>query len=286
MIVTNRPTVQQLEAIMGIEIPVLDHGFVTLKDYMGDDNEIIKAARESTGGELKGAKADRGLARFLMRRKHTSPFEMCEIKLECQMPIFVARDWIRHRTANVNEFSARMAQLQPYFYLPNPEDVTKQSPIEKQGGAEVVNIAIAEEFNRRTEAANAIAYETYQWALDNDIRFDLSRINVPVNIYTKWVWKIDLHNLLHFLLLRNNTAAQWEFQQYAKVIEQIVAVWVPVAYQAYLDFQKNAYSLSAPAFDVIKELLHGEMVTWDSRMSNREWDEIIEKFNIRERIIR
>ncbi|AUH35454.1 FAD-dependent thymidylate synthase [Paracoccus tegillarcae] len=261
--------------------PVLDHGFVRVVDYMGDDAAICQAARVSYGRGTKSVQNDEGLIRYLMRHWHSTPFEMCEAKFHVKLPVFVARQWIRHRTANVNEYSARYSILDREFYIPAPEQLAAQSDINNQGRGEVLQ---GEEAARVLDLLREDAmrsYDHYEAMLSQDgqqgLARELARMNLPANIYTQWYWKVDLHNLLHFLRLRADPHAQYEIRAYADAMCQIVADWVPAAYGAFKDYRMDAVSLSAQAVAVLQRRLAGETVTQESSgMKAREWREFEE----------
>lgn len=226
-------------------INVLDNGFVRLVDMMGDDSAIVQAARTSYGKGTKTFSEDRKLIRYLMRNRHTSPFEMVEFKFHIKLPIFVARQWIRHRTANVNEYSGRYSEMKNEFYLPEAESVRKQSLINKQGrDEEELSPNEANEFIAELEKSNSLQFESYQNFIDKGIARELARINLPLSIYTEWYWKIDLHNLFHFLKLRLDSHAQLEIRLYAEVIAEILKEKVPLAYEAFEDYILEAVSFS------------------------------------------
>ena len=226
-----RPSVPELDAILGEQMPVLDHGFVRAVDYMGNDAAIVQAARVSYGDGTKTLREDEGLIRYLWRNKHTSPFEMCEIKLHCKMPIFVARQWVRHRTASINEVSARYSVLSEEFYV--PEQFKTQDTKNRQGSAGDLDRALNTRMREELAARCRDAYREYEFALSNGVSRELARMVLPVNFYTEWYWKIDLHNLLHFLTLRCDAHAQAEIRAYADVIAEIVKLWVPTVHVAW-----------------------------------------------------
>lgn len=284
---TRRPTVEAVEALIAKPFPVLDHGFVRVVDYMGDDAAVVQAARVSYGRGTKSVGEDRGLIRYLMRHRHTTPFEMCEIKLHVKLPIFVARQWIRHRTANVNEYSGRYSILDKEFYVPEPAHLAAQSGANRQGRASVLSDAEAQQVMLllRTEAERS--YSNYLWLLNEDdsggvldpsregVARELARIGLSLNTFTQWYWKTDLHNLLHFLSLRADTHAQYEIRAYAEAVMSIVQKWVPLTYEAFLDYRLNAATLSAQAIDVVRRRLRGEVVDFArSGLSKREWAEL------------
>ncbi len=275
---TRRAVSPGLEARLYDAVPILDHGFVRVIDYMGDDAAIVQAARVSYGQGTKKARDDSGLIRYLMRHWHSTPFEMCEIKLHVKLPVFVARQWIRHRTANVNEYSARYSILDREFYVPRPEHLAAQSSVNNQGRGAVLG---GEEAARvldilRTDAMRA--YDHYEAMLNADgqqgLARELARINLPASVYTQWYWKVDLHNLFHFLRLRADPHAQYEIRVYADAICDIVRDWVPAAYAAFEDYRLNAAQLSGKAMACLRRMLAGETVTQDtSGMSAGEWRE-------------
>ncbi|MCA8932701.1 MAG: FAD-dependent thymidylate synthase [Rhodospirillaceae bacterium] len=284
---TRRPTVPAMEDILFQRLPVLDHGFVRVVDYMGDDAAVVQAARVSYGRGTKQVSQDAGLIRYLMRHWHTTPFEMCEIKLHVKLPIFVARQWIRHRTANVNEYSARYSIMDREFYLPAPDQVAAQSSANRQGrgdgfqpdeAAQVIDLL-------RQDAERC--YADYLWLLNEDegeapeadrpgLARELARMNLTLNTYTQWYWKTDLHNLMHFLRLRADPHAQYEIRVYAEVIADILQRWVPITAEAFRDYRLEAEQISRTGLDVIRRMLAGEAVDQKaSGMSAREWRELM-----------
>lgn len=290
---TQRATVPSLEEILYKPLPVLDHGFVRVVDYMGDDSAIVQAARVSYGKGTKKKTMDRGLINYLMRHRHSTPFEMCEIKLHVKLPIFVARHWIRHRTANVNEYSARYSILDKEFYIPAPEQLAKQSTTNKQGRDEVLQGEEAERVLMLLKRDAEQCYASYEEMLNEDelgnkynedkqgLTRELARINLPVNFYTQWYWKIDLHNLFHFMSLRGDSHAQHEIQVYVRAIEDIVKEWVPFAYEAFVEHRLHGSYFSKSGMEIIKKLIKGEKVTQESSgMSAREWRETMDKLGL------
>lgn len=280
---TLRATAPGMENWLYKAVPVLDHGLIRVVDYMGDDAAIVQAARVSYGQGTKTVRDDAGLIRYLMRHWHSTPFEMCEIKLHVKLPVFVARQWIRHRTANVNEYSARYSILDREFYIPAPEHLSAQSASNRQGRGEVL---APEESARvlailRDDATRA--YDHYEAMLSEDgpdgapqqgLARELARMNLPANIYTQWYWKVDLHNLFHFLRLRADPHAQYEIRVYADAICEIVKDWVPHAYAAFEDYRLGSVQFSGKAMAVLRRRLAGEVVTQeDSGMSKGEWRE-------------
>src|SRR5690349_4054731 len=286
---TRRATVPALEEILYEPLPVLDHGFVRVIDYMGDDSAIVQAARVSYGRGTKRVSEDRGLITYLMRHRHTTPFEMCEIKYHVKLPIFVARQWIRHRTANVNEYSARYSILDKELYIPAPEQLAVQATTNRQGRGAVLEGEAAQRILDllRRDAENA--YAGYAELLNEDasgspidpaqpgLARELARINLSLGFYTQWYWKTDLHNLMHFLSLRADPHAQYEIRAYAEVMLETLARWVPMAHAAFLEYRMNAAAISATGLTVIRRLLAGEQVDQKSSgLSPREWRELME----------
>ncbi|MGA0539321.1 FAD-dependent thymidylate synthase [Neotabrizicola sp. VNH66] len=279
---TPRPTLRAvaegMEAHLYKAHPVLDHGFVRVIDYMGDDSAIVQAARVSYGAGTKHVSNDEGLIRYLMRHWHSTPFEMCEVKLHVKLPVFVARQWIRHRTANVNEYSARYSILDREFYIPAPEHLAAQSSVNNQGRGAVLEGAEAARVLDLLKRDAGQMYDHYEEMLSQDgqqgLARELARMNLPMNIYTQWYWKTDLHNLFHFLRLRADAHAQYEIRVYAEAIAQTVKDWVPLAFAAFEDYRMGGVNLSGKAVAVLKRRLAGETVTQeDSGMSKGEWRE-------------
>lgn len=288
MFSTRRVTVSALEDILYEPIKVLDHGFVRVIDYMGDDSAIVQAARVSYGKGTKQINQDKGLINYLMRHRHTTPFEMCDIKFHIKLPIFIARQWIRHRTASVNEYSARYSILGNEFYLPEPKNIGAQSAINKQGredtcvprevASKVLNIL-------KSDALNC--YEHYIEMMNEDdkgnimnednigITRELARMNLTLNYYTEWYWKINLHNLLHFLSLRADSHAQYEIRVYAETMLDIVKKWLPYAYDAFEEHRLHSATFSKTGLNVIKRMINGEKLSQEnSGLSKREWSEL------------
>ncbi len=280
---TLRATVPALEAMLYTAIPVLDHGFVRVVDYMGDDAAVVQAARVSYGRGTKRVSEDAGLIRYLMRHRHSTPFEMCEIKYHVKLPIFVARQWIRHRTANVNEYSARYSVMDREFYIPAPEQLAAQSADNRQGRGATLEGAEAAAVLDLLRRDASQSYDDYAWMLNEDaadparqgLARELARMNLTLNTYTQWYWKTDLHNLLGFLQLRADSHAQYEIRCYAEVMLRSVAAWVPATYAAFQDYRVGAATLSAGMLAVLRRRLAGEPVSQpDSGLSKREWDEL------------
>jgi thymidylate synthase (FAD) len=262
---------------------VLDHGFIRVIDYMGDDAAICQAARVSYGRGTKSVQNDEGLIRYLMRHWHSTPFEMCEIKLHVKLPVFVARQWIRHRTANVNEYSARYSILDREFYIPEERNLAAQSVVNNQGRGEALTGDEAARVLRYLKDDSARAYDHYAEMIadktpegddQQGLARELARMNLPANIYTQWYWKVDLHNLFHFLRLRADAHAQYEIRVYADAICKVVADWVPAAYAAFEDYRLGGAVLSEKGVQCLKRMLAGETVTQEtSGMSKGEWRE-------------
>ncbi|MGH7481230.1 MAG: FAD-dependent thymidylate synthase, partial [Longimicrobiales bacterium] len=252
---TNRPTNEAAEEILGGYFPVLDHGFVALVDYMGTDDSIERAARVSYGYGTRRSSRTRGLIRYLRRHRHTTPSEMVELKFHCAMPMFVARQWIRHRTANVNEYSGRYSLMPLLFYTPDPEHFALQSPLNNQGRRgdaaerELFEAALARWQRLREDAA-----DSYGWLVGHDVARELARIDLPLSTYTQWYWKIDLHNLLHFLTLRVDAHAQWEIRAFAEVIAGIVRRVAPLSYEAWIDYDVAGARVSRGELDALRAL--------------------------------
>ncbi|MDA9947943.1 FAD-dependent thymidylate synthase [Paracoccaceae bacterium] len=275
---TLRAVSEGMEAHLYNAIPVLDHGFIRVVDYMGDDVAICQAARVSYGKGTKSVQNDEGLIRYLMRHWHSTPFEMCEVKLHVKLPVFVARQWIRHRTANVNEYSARYSILDREFYIPAPEHIAAQSVVNNQGRGEALTGAEAARVLDILKTDSERSYNNYQAMISDDgqrgLARELARMNLPANIYTQWYWKVDLHNLLHFLRLRADAHAQYEIRVYADAICSVVADWVPFAYAAFEDYRLGGATLSETALECVRRMLKGEAVTQEtSGMSKGEWRE-------------
>jgi thymidylate synthase (FAD) len=278
---TLRAVAPGMEAHLYKAVPVLDHGFVRVVDYMGDDAAIVQAARVSYGAGTKKARDDSGLIRYLMRHWHSTPFEMCELKLHVKLPVFVARQWIRHRTANVNEYSARYSILDREFYIPEPGALAAQSTVNNQGRGETLSGEEAARVLEILKGDAARSYDHYEAMLSQEgqqgLARELARMNLPANIYTQWYWKTDLHNLFHFLRLRADAHAQYEIRVYAEAIAAMVKDWVPAAYGAFEDYRMGGVSLSAKGLECIRRMLKGEQVTQEtSGMSKGEWREFEE----------
>ena len=275
---TKRATVEGLENGLFKIFPALDHGLVRVIDYMGDDDAIVQAARVSYGAGTKKAQDDNSLIRYLMRHWHSTPFEMCEIKFHIKLPVFVARQWIRHRTANVNEYSARYSILDKEFYIPDPSNLAAQSKINNQGRGEVLEAEEAQRVLEILKNDSNQSYANYERLLSSDgkpgLARELARMSLPTNIYTQWYWKTDLHNLFNFLRLRADKHAQYEIRVYAEIIGEIVQKWVPKAFQAFLDYRLNSIHLSSQAVECLNKKLKGEKIAFEnSGMSKREWNE-------------
>ncbi len=262
---TPRPTLRAVSEGMEAHLyraqEVLDHGFVRVIDYMGDDAAIVQAARVSYGAGTKHVSNDEGLIRYLMRHWHSTPFEMCEIKLHVKLPVFVARQWIRHRTANVNEYSARYSILDREFYIPEPSQLAAQSTVNNQGRGDTLQGEEAARVLEMLKSDAARSYDHYSEMLSQDgqqgLARELARMNLPMNIYTQWYWKTDLHNLFHFLRLRADAHAQYEIRVYADIIAQITRDWVPLAFAAFEDYRMGGVTLSGKAIEVLKRRLEG-----------------------------
>jgi thymidylate synthase, flavin-dependent len=287
---TRRATVPALEEILYEPIEVLDHGFVRVVDYMGDDSAVVQAARVSYGKGTKKVTEDAGLIKYLMRHRHSTPFEMCEIKFHVKLPIFVARQWIRHRTANVNEYSARYSILDREFYIPTPENLGAQAVVNRQGRGDVLQGDEAASVMKLLRDDAEAVYSHYEEMLNQredgttidenrqGLARELARMNLTLNYYTQWYWKVDLHNLLHFLSLRADPHAQYEIRVYADAMLDVVKRWVPAVFDAFSEYRLGGTHVSKTGLDVVKRLLAGESVTQEnSGLSKREWRELMEQ---------
>jgi len=285
---TFRAVCPALEEILYQPLPVLDHGFVRVIDYMGDDAAIVQAARVSYGRGTKKVNEDAGLINYLMRHRHSTPFEMCEIKFHIKLPIFVARQWIRHRTANVNEYSARYSILDREFYIPAAEQLSAQSKSNRQGRGDLVEGAEAKRVFELLKNDAEQVYDHYIEMLNEDdtgaainaenkgLARELARMNLTLNYYTQWYWKVDLHNLMHFLSLRADAHAQYEIRVYAEAMLDIFKRWLPASYDAFVNYRMGGASLSAKGLNCLRRMLAGEEVTQaSSGMSKGEWAEFV-----------
>ncbi|WP_264328359.1 FAD-dependent thymidylate synthase [Wolbachia endosymbiont (group A) of Andrena hattorfiana] len=273
---TKRTTVKEIDEILYEEHKVLDHGFIRVVDYMGSDSAIVQAARVSYGKGTKQISQDEALIKYLMRHHHTTPFEMCEIKFHVKLPIFVARQWIRHRTANVNEYSARYSILDNEFYIPKPEQIAKQSDNNKQGSGKAFDPDTSKEIIDSLTNDSNLVYSHYEKFIEQGIAREIARTNLTLNYYTQFYWKIDLHNLLHFLKLRADKHAQYEIRVYAEVMLDIIKKWVPLAYNAFVEYCLESACISRTGLEIIRKLIKGENVTREeSNIGKREWDELM-----------
>jgi len=256
MVQLERPKCAAMDDLMAQgTIPVLDKGMIRVVDYMGDDAAVAQAARTSYGTGTKTVNEDRGLIRYLMSHWHTTPFEMCEIKLHVKLPVFVARQWVRHRTANINEYSARYSVLDREFYFPEPEQIAAQSQSNAQGREEVFDRAQALDVRQWIMDHSELSYNLYSNQLDDGLARELARMNLPLNIYTQWYWKVDVHNFMHFLRLRADPHAQYEIRVYAEALCEILKVWMPVTYEAFEDYRLNALQLSSMEYDLVQQMI-------------------------------
>ena len=286
---TKRVTSPELEKVLYEAIPVLDHGFIRVIDYMGDDSSIVQSARVSYGKGTKKVSTDEGLIRYLMRHWHSTPFEMCEIKYHVKLPIFIARQWIRHRTANVNEYSARYSILDKEFYIPAKEQLSAQSTNNRQGRGDLITGQQADEVLKILKDDAVRTYDNYEKMLNE--RFDgtiidekksglareLARMNLTLNSYTQWYWKTDLLNLMNFLFLRGDSHAQYEIRVYAEKMLDTVKKWVPITHAAFLDYRVGAAHLSSKGLKIVKSMINGNKIGYeDSGLSKREWNELME----------
>ena len=267
---TKRVTSPELEKILYEALPVLDHGFIRVVDYMGDDTSIVQSARVSYGKGTKKVSTDSGLIKYLMRHRHSTPFEMCEIKYHVKLPIFIARQWIRHRTANVNEYSARYSILDKEFYIPEKKHLAAQSTNNRQGRGSLINGGQADEIlsllkedaERNYNNYEKMLNETYEGKTINEkkqgLARELARMNLTLNSYTQWYWKTDLLNLLNFLSLRADSHAQYEIRAYASVMTDTLKKWVPITYEAFMDYRVGGMELSSKGKLVIAKMIKGE----------------------------
>ena len=295
---TKRVTAPELEKILFEVLPALDHGFIRVIDYMGDDSSIVQSARVSYGKGTKKVSTDSGLIKYLMRHWHSTPFEMCEIKYHVKLPIFIARQWIRHRTANVNEYSARYSILDKEFYLPSLENLAAQSQSNRQGRGEVLE---GEQANKVLDLLKSDAektYENYETMLNE--RYDgsvidkkkaglareLARMNLSLNTYTPWYWKTDLLNLMNFLRLRADQHAQYEIRAYADIMLDTLKKWVPTTYEAFMDYRVGGTEVSAKGKIILQKLIKGDDIdVKQSGLSKREWNELMIAFNLKDKLI-
>src|SRR5450432_58978 len=256
---TRRPSSPLAEEILGLYFPVLDHGFVSLVDYMGTDECIERAARVSYGYGTRQTSQTRGLIRYLRRHLHTTPSEMIELKFHCSMPMFIARQWIRHRSANVNEYSGRYSLMPMLFYTPTEEQLQTQSTRNNQGrsGTAVESEKYTEAVRRWNEIREK-SREAYEWMTFEDMARELSRIDLPLSTYTQWYWKIDLHNLLHFLKLRVDAHAQWEIQEFGRVMAGMLKRVAPLSYEAWIDYDVCGARVSRMELDALRRLVSAE----------------------------
>jgi len=288
-LMTGRDVSPGLEKILYEAVPLLDHGFIRVIDYMGTDAAIVQAARVSYGRGTRKVNEDAGLINYLMRHRHTTPFEMCEIKFHIKLPIFIARQWIRHRTANVNEYSGRYSIMDKEFYIPAPEQLATQSKSNRQGRGDVLEGKEAARVLDLLKTDATQAYRHYEEMLNEDITGnvldenktglarELARMNLSLNYYTQWYWKIDLHNLMHFLSLRADAHAQYEIRVYAEAMLDMLKAWVPITYDAFMNYRVGGTALSAKGLDVVKRMINDEKVTQEqSGMSKGEWRELME----------
>jgi len=295
---TKRVTAPELEKILYEVISVLDHGFIRVIDYMGDDTSIVQSARVSYGKGTKKISTDSGLIKYLMRHWHSTPFEMCEIKYHVKLPIFIARQWIRHRTANVNEYSARYSILDKEFYLPEPKHLATQSQINRQGRGDIIEGDQAKQVLELLKDDAERTYNNYEMMLNerydgtiidekkSGLARELARMNLTLNTYTQWYWKTDLLNLMNFLRLRADSHAQFEIRAYADIMLETVKKWVPITHAAFMDYRVGGTEVSAKGKAVIQKLIKGEKVSVnESGLSKREWNELMTAFDLKEKLI-
>jgi thymidylate synthase (FAD) len=293
---TRRSISPGAEEILGLYFPVLDHGFVALVDYMGTDVDIERAARVSYGFGTRKRSQTRGLLRYLRRHRHTTPSEMVELKFHCSMPIFVARQWIRHRTANVNEMSGRYSLMPMLFYTPPEDQLQAQSAQNHQGrGGAALDPGIRQQAYRRWQGLRDDTVAAYEWLNGNEVARELARIDLPLSTYTQWYWKIDLHNLLHFLSLRVDAHAQWEIQAFGRVMAGMLKRVAPLSYEAWIDYDVCGAHLSRMELDVLRDLVSENQEGLAGRsgqisraqmeakgMSGREVDEMLARLSRRD----
>ena len=295
---TKRVTVPELETILYEAIRVLDHGFIRVVDYMGDDSSVVQAARVSYGKGTKKVSTDAGLIKYLMRHWHSTPFEMCEIKYHVKLPIFIARQWIRHRTANVNEYSARYSILDKEFYLPTPEHLAAQSKNNRQGRGDILKGDQAKQVLDLLKKDAEQTYKNYEEMLNerydgsvidekkSGLARELARMNLTLNTYTQWYWKTDLLNLMNFLRLRADDHAQYEIRAYATAMLDTLKKWVPTTYEAFMDYRVGGTEVSAKGKSIIQKLIKGEKISIeDSGLSKREWNELMIAFDLKDKLI-
>ena len=295
---TKRVTAPELEKILYEAFPALDHGFIRVIDYMGDDSSIVQSARVSYGKGTKQVSTDRGLIKYLMRHWHSTPFEMCEIKYHVKLPIFIARQWIRHRTANVNEYSARYSILDKEFYLPNQENLAAQSIANRQGRGEVIEGEQAIEVLELLKNDAERTYDNYEKMLNQKydgttidenkkgLARELARMNLTLNTYTQWYWKTDLLNLMNFLRLRADHHAQYEIRVYADIMLDTLKRWVPITYDAFLDYRVGGTEVSLKGKSVIKKMLNSQEISYEnSGLSKREWNELMQSFDQHDKMV-
>ena len=296
--ITKRVTSSELEKILYEAMPVLDHGFVRVVDYMGDDTSIVQSARVSYGKGTKKVSTDSGLIKYLMRHRHSTPFEMCEIKYHIKLPIFIARQWIRHRTANVNEYSARYSIMDKEFYVPERQHLAAQSTSNRQGRGDLINgkqadnilKILKEDAERNYQHYEEMLNEKYDGSIIDDkkqgLARELARMNLTLNSYTQWYWKTDLLNLMNFLRLRADHHAQYEIRVYADIMLDTLKRWVPITHEAFMDYRVGGTEVSAKGNVVIQKLIKGEDVSLEnSGLSKREWNELMEAFNLKDKLI-
>ena len=296
--ITKRVTAIELEKILYDAIPILDHGFIRVVDYMGNDNSIVQSARVSYGKGTKKVSTDSGLIKYLMRHWHSTPFEMCEIKYHVKLPIFIARQWIRHRTANVNEYSARYSILDKEFYLPDPKNLAAQSQINRQGRGSILEGDKAKKVLDLLKGDAERTYNNYEIMLNE--RYDgsvidenskglareLARMNLTLNTYTQWYWKTDLLNLMNFLRLRADHHAQYEIRAYADAMLETLQKWVPITFEAFMDYRVGGTEVSSKGKLIIQKLINNEEVKMEtSGLSKREWNELMGSFGLEKYIL-
>ncbi|MBS1721299.1 MAG: FAD-dependent thymidylate synthase [Armatimonadetes bacterium] len=254
-----RTVVPEAEALIDHPIPVLDKGFVRMVDYMGGDERIVQSARVSYGAGTKTVREDRGLIHYLMRNWHTSPFEQVQLTFHTKMPIFIARQWVRHRTARLNEISGRYSVMKDEFYVPNPAQIRFQSKNNKQGRSDETldfdeAMAVIQQFEEEQKAI----YRNYESLLEKNVARELARVNLPLSLYTEWYWQIDLHNLFHFIRLRLDPHAQYEIRVFAEALAQCAKAVAPLAYEAFEEHILGSITFSRSELEALARMLRGE----------------------------
>ncbi len=280
----KRLNIKEMDDILGYTFKVLDKGFIRVIDYMGSDESVVQAARVSYGYGTKKINEDSGLIRYLISHSHTTPFEMCEIKFHIKVPIFIARQWIRHRTANINEYSARYSIMKDEYYVPELDEIGVQSEINKQCRDFIDSSDEIDKIKSYTKdiinKTSKDQYDIYKQMLNKNIAREIARMSLTLNYYTEFYWKIDAHNLMHFLNLRSDNHAQYEIRVYAEKMLEIFKIWMPITYEAFLNYKKNSFLLSNKMKDILKRKITGENISFESSgLNKREWNKLKDEFN-------